>query len=771
MNEQPQKSNVVELLKTLANAYLEKGDYPAAVEKLEKALDLGVDDRSTFQGLARAYMMLGKRDSDAIQVYERALAYEPENHQICIALAESYAQSGREDEYAIEIYKRAISYDHTHKEIFQKLYDIHYRNGEFALAGELAMQAVAENTLMPSALTMYLRVVWQQNDFVDGIEFLKRQLKKKLQGPLLIGFCKTLIKYQSWITAQEKMFTPDTESCMYCAIFMKATRKINNLDDLLLYLDIERLLGSAVKNQAEAGDDLIRALKAVHSSPEEWLQEDLTKDVLPKLEFGPGERIGVSGQDKKEKSERLLSEFSDKIKSLNKLAVFAITNYAQLGHHFNKKIAKRITETFISNCSIQLEKLDQHYFWRGNDHVFVLSQDLSILLQASKNIFGRLEKYNKVVDQEEMVHAQAAINKIDLTYPANALNVLAATLRLSRLANIGLKDQNGVSERILLCNDIIAEIESAGELDARQLDDVDVFPLESKISVSELLWKDPATTMNSGEIKNIGRFEIIEQLGNSNLLTFKVRDSQLKRFAILKGHSSHDITGIEQNDFEKSFVEQAGLVAGLSHPNIAVTFDVGIEKGILFVTREFVDGSSLDELWSSHSHSFFEKIELFSQICKGIGYAHSQNIVHGNLKPSNIFLSEFVKITDFVIPVISRYAKHPQAFLPETLAYRSPEHVNKEELVPESDVFSLGVILFEFLTGEKPFAGETMEEFDGNVLSHEPPPPSELSDQLPGLVDGIVLKALHKNPKQRFHNAEEMEKELRKILQDEKQVI
>ena len=768
MSELQNKSNVVELLKTLANVYLEKGDYPAAIEKLEKALELGLDDRSTFQNLARAYIMLGKRDNNALQIYERALAYEPENHQICIALAESYAQTGREDEYAIEIYTRAFSYDHAHKEIFLKLFDIRYRNGELALAGELAMQAVAENAIMPDSLSHYLRIVWQQNDFVEGIEFLKRQLKKKLQGPLLIGFCKTLVRHQEWMAAQKRDFITDRDSCKYCAIFIKATRKINSLDDLLLYLDIERLLRQAVEHYDARDEELVKALKAAHSTPEEWLENDLAKDVLQKLEFGPGERIGVSGQDKKEKSERLLSEFVQSISSFKVLAVYAITNYAQLVRYFNKKIAKRITETFISNCSIQLEKLEQHYFWRGSDSVIVLTENLPVLLQASKNIFGKLEKYNKVVDQEEIVHAQVAIHEIDLANSAKAVNVLSATLRMSRLGQTGQKDQSEASERIFICGDIAGEIKADEKFEIHKLDDVDLL---SKIQMSELLWRDPVQSLNLGDMKQIGRFEIIEQLGDKSMLTYKVRDARLERPAILKAVANNVATGIEWSQFEKLFLEQALLPGSLSHPNIAITFDVGKENGLLFVFREFVEGADLaEELKSSQSISFAKKIEILLQICKGIGYAHSRGIIHGNLKPSNIFLSESVKITDFGIPVVSQYVKRPQASMPETYAYQSPEHLQKKELIPESDVFSLGTLLFEFMTGEKPFMGETVEELDENILIHEPSIPSKLDDQLPELVDGIVLKALQKDPGKRYRNASQLEQELQKILLDEKQV-
>jgi tRNA A-37 threonylcarbamoyl transferase component Bud32 len=207
------------------------------------------------------------------------------------------------------------------------------------------------------------------------------------------------------------------------------------------------------------------------------------------------------------------------------------------------------------------------------------------------------------------------------------------------------------------------------------------------------------------------------------------------------------------------------------HTNIVGVFDVGIDKQIPFFTMEFIEGHTLSEVITQQMLSPERCVEIIIKLCDGLHYAHSKGIIHRDIKPSNILLDKNgePRIADFGLAkcLDSSTLVTRSGSLIGTPYYMSPEQARGQTglVGPRSDLYSLGVVFYEMLTGQNPFQGKDTVEIYQNILTLNPPPPSKVNAQVPKFLDNICLKCLKKNSFQRYKSAEEMGLELRQLHQ------
>lgn len=264
--------------------------------------------------------------------------------------------------------------------------------------------------------------------------------------------------------------------------------------------------------------------------------------------------------------------------------------------------------------------------------------------------------------------------------------------------------------------------------------------------------------MDEGTVLN-NRYQLLERLGRGGMSdVFRARDLMLERYVaikILHEHYSND------ESFQRRFRQEARAAANLSHPNIVTVHDFGFDQNQLYIVMEHVPGKDLKTLLRQRGrYSVEDAIPLIVQACAGIGYAHRAGLVHCDVKPHNMIVTPDarLKVTDFGI------ARALSTILPDERAdvvwgspqYFSPEQAVGEAPSPASDVYSLGIVLYEVLTGALPFTAPSSEELALLHLQADPIPPSEYVPDIPKALEEIVLKVLSKEPAARYRTADQL---------------
>ena len=266
------------------------------------------------------------------------------------------------------------------------------------------------------------------------------------------------------------------------------------------------------------------------------------------------------------------------------------------------------------------------------------------------------------------------------------------------------------------------------------------------------------------------RYEIIRSIGEGGMANvYLARDIILERnvaIKILRG----DLAGDEK--FVRRFQREALSASSLSHPNIVEMYDVGEDNGTYYIVMEYVEGMTLKQLIKKRgSLSLSEAIDIMLQITDGIKEAHDSYIIHRDLKPQNILIKENgeVKITDFGIAMALNSTQLTQTnSVMGSVHYLPPEQASGKGATIKSDIYSMGILFYELLTGKLPFKGDNAVEIALKHMKNDIPSVREINDSIPQSVENIILKATAKNPKNRYESAADMHDDLLTCLNEDR---
>jgi len=275
--------------------------------------------------------------------------------------------------------------------------------------------------------------------------------------------------------------------------------------------------------------------------------------------------------------------------------------------------------------------------------------------------------------------------------------------------------------------------------------------------------------------KTLGHYQITEKLGEGGMgVVYKARDTHLDRFAALKVLPPEKVS---DPDRKRRFIQEAKAASALNHPSIITIYDIDQADGVDYIAMEYVAGKTLDELIPRKGMRLSLALKYAVQIADALARAHGAGIIHRDLKPSNVMVDEhgLVKVLDFGLAKLTE-TSGPEAETAATrtgagtvlgtAAYMSPEQAEGKHIDTRSDIFSFGSMLYEMLTGQRAFRGDTRASTIASILREDPKPISQVSEGLPRDTEKIVRRCLRKDPEHRFHHMEDLRVALEELKEE-----
>ena len=265
-----------------------------------------------------------------------------------------------------------------------------------------------------------------------------------------------------------------------------------------------------------------------------------------------------------------------------------------------------------------------------------------------------------------------------------------------------------------------------------------------------------------------GRYEILKEVGKGAMgMVYQAHDPSIDRLVAIKVLRQDRMSS---EGFVERFLKEAKAIGRLAHPNIVAVYDVGEDQEAIYIAMEFIEGESLDTFQTPDRRlSVSAIIGMGIQVAEALHYANERGVTHRDIKPSNIIVEPGgrIKITDFGIAHIEDFSgmiKTQAGEILGTPAYMSPEQVLGKAVDGRSDIFSLGVILWELCVGKRPFRGETIAAIFRAVTDNTPDAPDKINPEVPAELSGIILKCLEKDPSNRYQSGNQLAEALKNIF-------
>ncbi|HYD81097.1 MAG TPA: serine/threonine-protein kinase [Paucimonas sp.] len=286
----------------------------------------------------------------------------------------------------------------------------------------------------------------------------------------------------------------------------------------------------------------------------------------------------------------------------------------------------------------------------------------------------------------------------------------------------------------------------------------------------------------SPAISRIGRFYITRELGRGSVGTVYLgHDPVIDRAVAIKTFNPARLTAAEKRQHEQQFINEARAAGRLSHPRIVTIYDASSEGGTTYIAMEFLEGRELNRMLDGgHRFSADDVASIIWKVADALGYAHRNGVVHRDIKPANIFIvgERQPKVVDFGIARapnrVSDQASQAEPYtmfhqnLLGTPNYMSPEQALGRDVDHRTDLYSLGAVMYEMLTGKRPFRNAKTEELLDQIAYKAPPAPHDLDPAVPHELSQIAMKAMSKKPEKRYQDAEELVLDLKRFLARER---
>ncbi|MEO5357797.1 MAG: serine/threonine-protein kinase [Nitrospirae bacterium YQR-1] len=279
--------------------------------------------------------------------------------------------------------------------------------------------------------------------------------------------------------------------------------------------------------------------------------------------------------------------------------------------------------------------------------------------------------------------------------------------------------------------------------------------------------KDATLMIESAETKpTLGRYEVLKELGRGAMgIVYLGKDPKINRDMAIKTLKYEEIDEDQIDEIKQRFFKEAEAAGKLSHPNIVKIYDVGDDNGIAYMAMELLSGGDLTGFCQPATRlPFGEVLRIVAGVADALDYAHTYGVVHRDIKPANIMLLENkeIRVTDFGIARVMQSSNTQTGMVMGTPSYMSPEQIAGRKVDGRSDLFSLGVVFYELLTGDRPFKGDSIATLMYNITTTAPASVKELDPRIPNCIAQIINKTLGKKPEERYQSGKSFIEDLNK---------
>jgi serine/threonine-protein kinase len=733
VKESRQADRVYQLLYTLSRAYLQREQYAEALDKLKQLLQLDSENPELFLDTAIAALGLNDASAEMLGVYEKALAYNPESEALKLGLASLFVHQKIATAFAIEVCEKAAELAPVNEQEIRLYLKQYYE------ACGLMDKAVAEeqraifSSRDGEVIRRYLEKLWWDGKFAEAHEALRN-------APRVNGADMPLTRELAMTYAYELLANgasvDNKETVKIMLTALASLTPADSFGDFRDHLVLRSSLLEAKPRHWPRGghdDEINFELK-----PFDWHRELL--DLLKKPEDEPADK------------EFAQSDWDGVL-------------FAQLAAHSDVEIPEKIRQLFGSH----LFQLPDSALRLAGTTFVSLARDPVSQIRAMIDFMQSLEDYNAMVLQAERVMLVGTLQIISLLKQPESQAILASLVDATHL--LGYAKQTAASEDssgILLLPSAAEPSATfiANGINLTAAEPVCVFPGRETIC-AEVIWRNPLLQLKEGQIYELGRFAIYKRLLKHTIYgTYLAKDVQLDRPVVMKVILPQEAVALQQDDERRNrILHFVRAVGRLSHPYLAFLFDAGEQENMFYVAREYVEGKNLSELDFPNEQRDGEVIVLLQKIVRALMYAKSKGVMHLNLKPSNIWLSEAqeLKITDFRIPGFAEDVATASVLLPAHWRYTAPEILLGQPGDTRSDIYSIGIIAYELIAGWHPYNTARNINSPQDIFKARIASLSECDRPHHRAWDDFVMKAMHREVEKRFQNLEEVDQELRNI--------
>lgn len=791
------------MIMALGDAYLEKGLFGEAAKRYNQLLEFRVANKHIYTNLSKALIGLKRFDDQALQIYQKAIRYEPNNAEIYEVLARSFLKDRRDDEGALQVYEMALREDNPQFEkIARHLSVTYYKQNKFDKCREVTAKLLNKTGYLPQAADLHVRCAWETERYHETINLLKKLIDAtENPGALMKQLCQTYLekKYSAEVHSKQAKFSfIDRHLTME---FLHQTSRFDTLQELCFYLELKRFLfekeyWGSFENDKSVETEAIYAYHSFEETQEYGVQSrgksgpfSLSGEVLNKLSTletltgkSPVPRSPLTFEDFQKEGAALFSERGEQTEEFlipadaEIVMTVELSNYEKVRAEFGQEQVKQIQKKFLVVISDSLEKYKIAHVWAAANGLLIFTNDIIHSVSLAVDLLNILNRYNFVNEPKEQVHLTIGIHHARdglLHNSEQTLRDLSTGIKIATACERDLSVQDRAvyakvfqkTDRIFLSAKAYREVKSSNRFRVNALGQFKLKYLKENVSLFEVAWRNPIDELKFGYIKKLGRFELLAELGGKGAIkVYKAKDESLQRFVIMKVIQSEVFNALPANNPQKrEFYQIASAIGQLNHPNIVNIYEVDEDQDLTYIAREFVEGTPVTDMFKNGNFNIERFIKVIYQTFKSLMFSHRLGFLHLNLKPNNIMLSptDEVKLMDFFIPGTLFDEHHTQNDESAQL-YLAPEQIQSQQADARSDVFAMGVVMYQILTLKHPFVGATNQSVTESILRTPASPPSALNNQVPRFCDALVLKCIEKQPEKRFQSIDQIVNLLKK---------